>query len=526
LEFAAMRLSQIISAIPHDGPHPEKDPEVTGISFDSRRIAPGMVFVACTGGTVDGHEFIRPAADSGAAAVVGEREKCPVDLPYIRVADSRQALGWISAAWYGFPSRRLVLIGVTGTDGKTTTVSLIFHILRRAGLRAGMVSTVGAVIGGKDVDTGFHVTTPDSPALQEYLARMVTAGLTHCVMEVTSHGLAQQRVAGCEFDVGVVTNITHEHLDYHGTFEAYRAVKAGLFSGLGASPSKPVSPERMAVLNADDPSCGYLRGQTRVKVATYGRRAEADLAATDVRSSAEGLRMTVRVGEGEVPILSGLRGVYNADNILAAMAATVLGLGIDPRTAAQAVAESPGVPGRWESIEAGQDFSAIVDFAHTPNSLRHVLENARSAAAENGRVIAVFGSAGLRDREKRRLLAATGVKLADLTVLTAEDPRTERLDGILEEMAAGARSSGGVEGKTFVRIPDRGEALRFAVRSARKGDVVISCGKGHEQSMCFGEVEYPWDDRQAMKAVLAERLGLVGPAVPRLPTSEPMKEER
>ena len=496
------------------------------MAHDSRKIKPGMVFVACTGGMVDGHRFILQAVDAGAAAVVGERESGQAaGIPYIPVPDSRQALGLISAAWFGFPSRSLVLIGVTGTDGKTTTVNLIFHILRKAGLRAGMIGTVGAVIGGQEVDTGFHVTTPDSLALQEYLARMVEAGLTHCVMEVTSHGLAQQRVAGCEFDIAAVTNITHEHLDYHGAFETYRAVKAGLFSGLGSAPPKPSSPERLAVLNADDPSLNYLRGQTKAKVVTYGRRAKADLAAIDVQATGEELRMTVRLGEREIPIRSSLPGVYNADNILAALSVTVSGLGIDPRTAADAVAEMPGVPGRWEWIDLGQDFLAIVDFAHTPNSLRRVLEAARSTAPAGGRVIAVFGSAGLRDREKRRLLSATGVELADLTVLTAEDPRTESLDGILEEMAAGARSRGGVEGKNFVRIPDRGEALRFAVRSARKGDVVISCGKGHEQSMCFGEVEYPWDDRQALRAVLAEHLGVAGPRLLRLPTSDSMKEE-
>jgi UDP-N-acetylmuramoyl-L-alanyl-D-glutamate--2,6-diaminopimelate ligase len=520
-----MRLSQLISAVPHVALPPGEDPEITGVEQDSRRIKPGMVFVACTGGTVDGHRFIPQAEEAGAAAVVGERREGAAGIPFVQVLDSRLALGLISAAWFGFPSRRLVLIGVTGTDGKTTTVNLIFHIMRKAGLRAGMIGTVGAVIGGQDVDTGFHVTTPDPLELQDYLARMVKADLTHCVMEVTSHGLAQQRVAGCEFDIAAVTNITHEHLDYHGTFETYRAVKAGLFSGLDIPPPKSSAPARLAVLNADDPSLDYLRGLTKAKVVTYGRRTKADLTALDVQPTGGGLRMTVRLGEAEITIRSSLPGVYNADNILAALAVTISGLGIDPQTAADAVAEFEGVPGRWELIDLGQDFLAIVDFAHTPNSLRRVLEAARSMAPAGGRVIAVFGSAGLRDREKRRLLAATSVELADLTILTAEDPRTEDLNGILEEMAAGARSRGGTEGKTFVRIPDRGQALRQAVRSARKGDVVISCGKGHEQSMCFGEVEYPWDDRQAMRAVLAELLGKAGPKLPLLPTSDLMKEE-
>jgi UDP-N-acetylmuramoyl-L-alanyl-D-glutamate--2,6-diaminopimelate ligase len=519
-----MRLSQLILEVPHAALPPGEDPEITGVEQDSRRIKPGMVFVACTGGTVDGHQFIPRALAAGAAAVVGERRECPAGIPFVQVPDSRLALGLISAAWFSFPSRRLVLIGVTGTDGKTTTVNLIFQILRKAGLRAGMIATVGAVIGGQEVDTGFHVTTPDALELQGYLARMVKADLTHCVVEVTSHGLAQRRVAGCEFDIAAVTNITHEHLDYHGTFENYRAVKAGLFSGLAGHPPKPSAPSRLAVLNADDPSAEYLRGVTPVKTVTYGRRTKADFTAEDVRQTGGGLRMTVRWGAQAVAIASRLP-EFNAENILAALAVAVSGLGIDPRTAADAVAEMPGVPGRMEEIDLGQDFRAIVDFAHTPNALRHALEAARAMAREGGRVIAVFGSAGLRDREKRRMLAAAGAAAADLTILTAEDPRTEDLDAILEEMAAGALSRGGVEGKTFLRIPDRGAALRRAVREARNGDVVISCGKGHEQSMCFGEVEYPWDDRQAMRAVLAELLGAAGPELPLLPTSDTMKEE-
>ncbi|MBN2085080.1 MAG: UDP-N-acetylmuramoyl-L-alanyl-D-glutamate--2,6-diaminopimelate ligase [Anaerolineales bacterium] len=519
-----MRLSQLISALSHDSLPAGEDPEITGVTQDSRQVTPGKVFVACTGGAADGHAFIARAVEAGAAAVVGERKQRAAGVPYIRVANSRRALGLLSAAWFGFPSRSLVLIGVTGTDGKTTTVSLIFHILRKAGFRAGMIGTVGAVIDGEELDTGFHVTTPDAPALQDYLARMAGSGLTHCVMEVTSHGLAQQRVAGCDFDFAAVTNITHEHLDYHGTFETYRAVKAGLFSGLGSAAPKEAVRERAAVLNADDPSFAYLRSQTPVKVVTYSRRGAADFSAKDIRLSADGLRMTLCLPERERPLSCNLRGAHNADNILAALAVCIGGMGIDPQTAVDAVAAMPGVPGRWEPIEMGQEFRAVVDFAHTPNSLRHTLQAAREIAG-NARVIAVFGAAGLRDREKRRLMAATGIEFADMTVLTAEDPRTESLGDILEEMAAGARSRGGVEGKNFFREPDRGGALRFAVRSARKGDVVIACGKGHEQSMCFGEVEYPWDDRQAMRAVLAERLGAAGPELPQLPTSLSMKEK-
>jgi UDP-N-acetylmuramoyl-L-alanyl-D-glutamate--2,6-diaminopimelate ligase len=520
-----MRLSELTSALPSGSIPPGIDREITGVVYDSHRIKHGNIFVACPGGKANGQAFIPQAISAGAAAVVGEREQPGLTVPYIRVTDARQALGLISAAWFGFPSRRMVMIGVTGTDGKTTTVNLIYNILQKAGIRAGMIGTVGAVIDGLEMDTGFHVTTPDSTALQGYLAQMADAGLTHCVLEVTSHGLAQQRVAGCDFDVAALTNITREHLDYHGTFEAYRAVKAGLFTGLGSAPAKPFFGARMAVLNADDPSFEYLRAQVKVPVVAYGRRQPADFTAEDVRADLDGIHLTVRTPDGMCPVQCALTGVYNVENILAAMTVTVAALGVDLQTAAEAVASLPGVPGRGEKIDLGQEFLAIVDFAHTPNALRAALEAACALKGEGGRVIAVFGSAGLRDREKRRELAATGVDLADLTVLTAEDPRTESLSSILEEMAAGARSRGGVEGKTFFRIPDRGAALRFAVQSARKGDVVIACGKGHEQSMCFGEVEYPWDDRRALRAALAGRLGVPGPVMPVLPTSNGMKEE-
>jgi UDP-N-acetylmuramoyl-L-alanyl-D-glutamate--2,6-diaminopimelate ligase len=520
-----MRLSELVSALPPGSLPPGTDPEISGVANDSRQIKPGGLFVACPGGTVDGHRFIPQAISARAAAVVGEHGQAGLPVPYIRVADARLALGLISAAWFGFPSRRLVLIGVTGTDGKTTTVNLIFRILQKAGIRAGMISTVGAMIDGRELDTGFHVTTPDPMALQGYLAQMAKAGLTHCVLEVTSHGLAQQRLAGCDFDVAAVTNITHEHLDYHRTFEAYRKVKAGLFAGLGSAPAKPFFPARMAVLNADDPSFEYLRDHVNVPVVTYGRRRKADFIGRDVRADGDGIRLTVRTPDGEIPVECGHTGVYNSDNILAATAVAVAALGVSPGAAAEAIASMAGVPGRWEKIDLGQEFTAIVDFAHTPNALRAVLEAVRTQIQGHGRVIAVFGSAGLRDREKRPRMASAGIDLADLTVLTAEDPRSESLSSILEEMAAGARARGGVEGKTFFRIPDRGAALRFAVQSARKGDVVIACGKGHEQSMCFGEVEYPWDDRRALRAALAGRLGVSGPEMPVLPTSDGVKEE-
>ncbi len=497
---------------------------LTGIAIDSRRLAGGELFVAMRGGSADGHDFIGDAIRGGAAAVVGERELEGLAVPYVRVEEARRALAWLAAAFHGHPGRKLTVLGVTGTDGKTTTCNLLHRILLVAGLKAGLISTVNAVIGEEVLDTGFHVTTPDAPEVQAYLARMVTAGLTHVVLETTSHGWAQHRVDACEFDVGVVTNISHEHLDEHGSYENYRAAKARLFLALGETLPKPQGNPRLAVLNKDDSSFEFLaaavsRGEHRessIRAVSYGLDPAADLRADGVVYAPSGIRFTA-VGQGfDAAVSSPLVGAFNVSNCLAALAAAVCGLGLDPETAARGIASMPGVPGRMERIDLGQPFTAIVDFAHTPNALRVAIEAVRGMTT--GRVIVIFGSAGLRDREKRRMMAEASAGLADVSILTAEDPRTESLDDILEEMAAGARARGGVEGRTFFRVPDRGEAIRLGVRMAGPGDAVVACGKGHEQSMCFGTTEHPWDDRTAMRAVLSERMGVDGPPMPLLPT--------
>ncbi len=518
VEFNPHTLKELFDAIPVAVRGKVPRIPVTGISFDSRAIQPGNIFIALPGGSADGHTFIGDAARRGAAAAVGTLPIGDAPLPYLQVADGREALAYLSAAFYDFPARRLTVIGVTGTDGKTTTCNLIYQILLAAGLRAGIISTVNATIGGEVLDTGFHVTTPEAPDLQHYLARMVSAGLTHVVLEATSHGLDQNRVLGCEFDLGVVTNITHEHLDYHGSFAAYQEAKAKLFRSLASTGEKTAGNPRAAVLNADDPSYAFLDGITAVRKIAYSQQQRADVWAENVSIRTDGLRFDACLPGGRSPVDSSLVGRYNVSNCLAAFAAATLGLSLPAEAARDGIRALKGVPGRMESIDLGQAFTAIVDFAHTPNALARSLETAREFTS--GRVIAVFGSAGLRDRAKRRMMAEVSVQNADLTVLTAEDPRTERLDAILAEMAAGAESHGGIEGKTFWRVPDRGEALRAAVNMARPGDLIIACGKGHEQSMCFGGKEYPWDDRTALRAALSERLQIPGPEMPYLPTRD------
>jgi UDP-N-acetylmuramoyl-L-alanyl-D-glutamate--2,6-diaminopimelate ligase len=489
------------------------------VALDSRQVSPGDLFVALVGENRDGHRFIPDAVARGAAAVVGTRANLEVPVPYFQVSDGRKALAQLSAAFYNFPARNLTVIGVTGTDGKTSTSNLIYEILRSAGLEVGLVTTVNALIGAEILDTGFHVTTPEAPDVQGYLARMVAAKMGTVILEATSHGLAQDRLEACDFDVGVVTNITHEHLDYHGSFEAYRAAKARLFEILSASSEKPHNPPRVGVLNRDDPSYGFLAGRTAVDQISYGRHPEAQVRLESESSHSGGQQFSVVGPDGACyEIETQLSGAFNLANCLAAFAVTVYGLGISPEAALTGISKVKAIPGRLERLDLGQAFLAYVDFAHTPNALKKVLETVREFSA--GRVIAVFGSAGLRDQEKRRMMAEISARTADMTILTAEDPRTESLTAILEEMAAGAASAGGVEGRSFWRVPDRREALRFAVKLAEPGDVIIACGKGHEQSMCFDTVEYPWDDRIALQAALSEHLGVAGPKMPYLPTQK------
>ncbi|MFQ3535828.1 MAG: UDP-N-acetylmuramoyl-L-alanyl-D-glutamate--2,6-diaminopimelate ligase [Aggregatilineales bacterium] len=499
-----MHFSQLLSHIPNLLHPPEADVEISApISEDSRTVQRGGLFVARRGLRVDSHAFIGAAIANGAAAVVGEcpSEQVRCSVPYAQVADAQQAIGHLAAAYYDFPSHALTVIGVTGTDGKTTTTNLIFNILKCAGVPVGMISTVSAVIGDEELPTGLHVTTPTAPEVQSYLRRMVQAGLTHCVLEATSHGLAQGRVNGVAFDVAVLTNVTHEHLDFHGSFENYRAAKGLLFSRLAESHRKADVP-KCAVINLDDPNASYFLELTEsVEQVAYSTQGYGRVNLLDWRTQPSGVRGVLLDSLQGISIAfrTPLIGLYNLQNILAA-ASAALALGISPEAIQRGIETLPPIPGRMERLDEGQNFTAIVDFAHTPNALEKALQAARSLTDK--RVIAVFGSAGLRDVEKRRLMAEVGAQLADICVLTAEDPRTESLDAILEMMAEGARHKGGVEGVTFFRVPDRGAALAFACRLAQPGDIVIACGKGHEQSMCFGEIEYPWDDREALRAAL------------------------
>ncbi len=464
---------------------------------DSRQLQPGGVFVARRGLNSDGHDYIQHAIERGAAAIVGE-QAIDVEIPYIQVRDALPILGRLAASYYDFPSRKLTIFGVTGTNGKTTTIHLLHSILNKATQgKAGFISTIGADFGEQSADTGLHVTTPAAPDIQKYLAQMVDAGLTHVVLEMTSHGLAQERLAGIDLDVAIITNLTHEHLDYHGSFEAYRAAKGKMFAMLAQSQRKPDVP-KLAVVNLDDPSHEYYSSFEADQVITYSlTRKDASYSPTDIEHLPDRTRMIV---DG-LKVETRLVGDFNLQNILAAVSAA-RALGVHGRDIRNGVLLVKGISGRMERIDEGQDFTALVDFAHTPDALEKALQAGRSTLPRGKRLIAVFGSAGLRDVEKRYMMAAVSEKLADITILTAEDPRTESLERILLEMADGCITEGGREGQTFFRVPDRGQAIYEACKMAQPGDLVMVCGKGHEQSMCFGTTEYAWDDRDALRAAL------------------------
>ncbi len=517
-----MLLSSLLRALPAYQIDNERDVEITVITADSRQVIPGALFVAYPGVNVDGARFIPDAIAHGAVAIVAETTQPPnhpTTIPLIRVPNARAALAHLAAAWHDFPSRKLRVIGITGTDGKTTTCTLAASILSAAGHKVGTITTVAATIGEQEIDTGFHTTTPDAPDIQRYLAQMVDAGMEYAVIEATSHGLAQHRLDAVEFDIAAVTNITHEHLDIHGVWENYRDAKALLFRALAASYRKPRT-AKVAVLNTDDVERGvfeFLRqipADEQILYSAEGRGQKDEggnpqsairnpqfIFARDIQRSPRGLRFTVVTPHGELQIESPLIGRYNVSNILAAV-----GIGVARRVPFDAmregVARVRGVVGRMQVMQS-EPFTAIVDFAHTPNALRVALETARELT--RGKVIVIFGCAGLRDVGKRALMGEVAGKLADTIIVTAEDPRTESLGAINAQIAEGLQRAGRREREDFFIVNDRAEAIAFAVKLANAGDVVIVTGKGHERSMCFGTTEYPWSDQEALTAAVSAR---------------------
>jgi len=475
---------------------PPTDPEVTGLCYDSRRLKTGDCFVAIAGTHTDGHRFVETALRDGAVAAVVQH-RVGTAWPQVRVPDTRRALALMSSNLFSHPSRDMVVIGVTGTDGKTTTTTMIHQMLLNAGRHAGAMSTVDIRFGDTVDLNDSRQTTLEALEVQEQLARMRDAGLKYAVIETSSHGLALQRVVGVNYDVAVFTNIAHEHLDFHKTVEAYREAKAQLIDLTAGSVRKEI--EKTAVLNHDDPSYAYLVNRPISRQITYGIQLAADLKADRVEATPDGLVVEASTPLGALSLRLKLSGRWNAANALAAASAGVaVGLNLDEIR--QGLESYQGVSGRMERVDLGQPFAVIIDYAHTPQSLEKVLRELRPIT--KGKLIAVFGSAGDRDREKRPWMGEIAARLSDYAVFTNEDPREENAMTILSEIAAGAEEVGWSEGEQYARIEDRRQGIAHAVRKAAPGDTILLAGKGHERSILIGRGKEPWDERAAAEAAI------------------------
>ena len=475
-------LAAVAARVPGAVLHGDGATPVTDAAFDDRRVTDGALFFCVPGRSADGHAFASRAIAAGAAAVVVERW-LEVDVPQVRVPSVRRAMGPMSAAVFDDPADALTLVGVTGTNGKTTVVHLLGSILEADGRRVGAIGTVGARVDGERID--LERTTPEAPDLHRLLARMRDEGVEAVAMEVSSHALVQHRVDGIRFDAAVFTNLSQDHLDFHPSIEAYFEAKASLFEGDRAA---------HAVLNADDPWGRRLLG-LQLPTTTYGLSAEADVRARDVRTAVTG--STFRVDDREVR--TWLRGSFNVSNCLAALAAAGV-VGVEADAAVRGIAGVRDVPGRMEPVDAGQGFLVVVDYAHTPDSIRSVLAAARPLTT--GRVIVVFGCGGDRDRAKRSPMGVAATEGADLTVVTSDNPRSEDPLAIIAAIEPGAAAGGG----PYVVEPDRRAAIRLALAEAREGDVVVIAGKGHETVQELGDRVVPFDDRSVAREEL-EALG-------------------
>ena len=493
-----MKLNTILESVKQFPANPSFDPEIKGLACDSRQVRQGYVFFALPGQRQDGRMFIQDAIDRGAEVIVTGQEGGQHrggglagrgHALLLHSADPRQAMAQFACAFYRKPSSRLVTVGITGTNGKTTTAFMVKNILDEAGLPAGMIGTVEYIIGRRVIPAAR--TTPESIDLQQMLDQMTGAGCKSAVMEVSSHALVQKRVWGIDFDAAVFTNLTHDHLDYHQNLEKYFQAKSVLFREIGHGAKKPA-----AVLNLDDPFGQRLAAMPEIKanIITYGINEKAAVRAGGLRLEAQGSRFSVASPWGAMDISLRLLGRYNVSNALAAIGACGA-LGIKPELMARVLQQMGCVPGRLEEIRNQAGFQIFVDYAHTEDALRNVLGTLREITS--GRLIVVFGCGGNRDRKKRPLMGSVAEQMADYTVLTSDNPRQEEPDSIINQIVAGIKDRSKAE-----IIPDRYEAIARALSLAEKGDVVLVAGKGHENYQEFANTIIPFDDRQVVRDCL------------------------
>src|SRR6266702_4711481 len=477
--------------------------EIAGLAYDSRQVQAGELFIAVPGFHTDGRRFLAEAVQRGAVVAIGEplqqEALSSLPLPYIEVQNVRVALANLACAFYGYPADQLCTIGVTGTDGKTTTSNLISAIFEVAGFQTGLMTTANFRISGQEWENATRQSTLEALEVQQYLRRMREAGVTHAIIEATSHGLELQRVRGCNFDVGVVTNITHEHLDFHKTLEQYHRAKARLFAMLDPTRDKGLGIHPVAILNRDDVSYEVLKPYCHVPILDYGINQTASVRAIDIQLDTHSTRFRVLLPNADFMIETQLVGHFNVSNCLAAIA-TAYSQGVPPAAITRGLAQVKGITGRMESINEGQPFTVIVDYAHTPDSLEKVLATLRPLTT--GRLMVVFGSAGERDIQKRSIMGRIAAQMADFFVITDEDPREEDRESILRDIARGAEAIGKRQGRDFLCIADRTQAIATAFRYAQAGDTILLAGKGHEQSILIGREKLPWDDRRVAREQL------------------------
>lgn len=457
--------------------------EVTGIQFDSRKATQGTVFVATRGTATDGHDFIGMAIENGATAVVCESmpEKLTENVTFIRVSNSSDALGQMAAAWFGYPSSQLTLVGVTGTNGKTTIATLLYETFRALGYKTGLLSTVCNYIDSEAVEATH--TTPDAIALNELLARMVQAGCKYAFMEVSSHAVDQRRIAGLDFDGGIFTNLTRDHIDYHLTFENYLKAKKRFFDDLSA--------DAFALTNADDKNGMVMLQNTKAQKYNYSLRGMADFKTRILEHSFEGMLLDMNDREVNVSFT----GKFNASNLTAVFGAAVL-LGQDELEVLRILSSLHSVSGRFETLHAPQGFTAIVDYAHTPDALNNVISTINQILEGKGRLITVVGCGGNRDKGKRPMMAREAVDGSWKAILTSDNPRFEDPQDILNDMLAGLDVTQKSKSLTIV---DRREAIKTACAIAQKGDVVLVAGKGHEDYQIIQGVKHHFDDREEVR---------------------------
>jgi UDP-N-acetylmuramoyl-L-alanyl-D-glutamate--2,6-diaminopimelate ligase len=468
--------------------------EISGIAIDSRQVKPGDLFIALRGFTVDGHRFVPQAVEKGAAAVMAE-EPVEAGVPVIQVPDTRRAMAVVADVFFGMPTRELKLIGITGTNGKTTTSYLIERLLSGSGRKTGVIGTIQMKIGERTYPV--KNTTPEAVDLQKSFRLMRDEGCEYSVIEASSHALDMGRTRGCRFRIGVFTNLTQDHLDYHENMERYREAKGLLFSQLGNDYRNDPRDCAFAVLNADDEASAYFARITPAQVVTYGIERPADVRAENIRITPLGTSFTLRTFRGDAEIELQLVGKFNVYNVLAAVSVALIE-GIDLEEIKRLLAGVEGVSGRFEPVRAGQPFTVLVDYAHTPDSLQNALSTVRELAGK--RVITVVGCGGDRDRTKRPLMAGIAVNMSDLAVFTSDNPRSEDPEAIIRDMLEGVPETASGKVRTIV---DRREAIRFAVREARKGDIVLIAGKGHETYQEIKGVRHDFDDREVAREAIS-----------------------